>query len=732
MAEGNLVGKRLAGYEVLELIGEGGMGAVYRARQISLEREVALKVLAPHLAKNQEFVRRFEREAKSIARVNHPNILQVYDVGVVDDLHFIAMEFIRGHSLTDRLRQHGFLPWRECCEIIRQAALGLAAAARANIIHRDIKPDNLMITDDGIVKVSDFGLAKETTSQELTQTGDLLGTPAYMSPEQCDGAPLDCRTDIYSLGATFYRAVTGVLPFNAPTPVAMMYKHKHESLIPPRQYMPSLPAAVEAIICRMMAKKPEERCASHEEVVAALDAILRGETAAAPTDSEEQHTLRFISAAPAVAAATDEAAPAAALAPAAQRPSPAPELSVDELVALGDQYLREGRPVAACNFWERALQQRPNDEAIQKRLRAAKQDSTDACVRIGQNLLAQGKINALRAELHRILAVDPNNIDAREKLAVIEYLDRQKRDALLEIRKRLAAGEHEKALEIWLTLHPGLRDKALEPQMDNIQRRVIPAKRLAEEAEALARAGKLEDALVRWDEAIALDAGNERLKAGKQQVQHLQDKRESHLREGYNCLVQRRFQEAVAHLEEVLQITADQPQARRYLAEVYTELAEDQERRAEWEAAAGSWRKALDYSPGNRTAMARLENATRQRNALQENCERGRQALAAGAYLRAIRYWRRALHLQPQNKAALCGLEEGRSLFFWRRLMPLLFLILLAAVGYFGQQFYLFHQEIEAGHSAFQEAKRLTPRGFLQYAEAARRWQNASRQTVFG
>ncbi len=245
----DLLGKNLGGCEVTALLGKGAMGKVYQATQLSLQREVAIKILASHYANDEEFRIRFIREARSIAKVNHPNILQIYEVSEQNGINFMIMELINGQTMAEFLQKKGFIEWREASGFISQAAQGLQSGADVNIIHRDIKPDNLMVTNNGIIKVSDFGLAKECDS-ELTQTNTIMGTPAYMSPEQCDGEDLNTLTDVYSLGATLYRIVTGVLPFTAPTAVSTMYKHKHEAPVPPEKYMPSIPKKLSSLILK--------------------------------------------------------------------------------------------------------------------------------------------------------------------------------------------------------------------------------------------------------------------------------------------------------------------------------------------------------------------------------------------------------------------------------------------------------------------------------------------------
>jgi len=268
----DLVGQTLGGCELLERIGQGGMGVIYRARQISLDRVVAVKVLARRLSGDERFVERFQREAKAIAKVNHPNILAVYDVGEAKEVHYMIMEIIDGGSAGELLEKKGVLdPWVGA-DIARGAALGLECAQRAGIIHRDIKPDNLMLTSEFVVKVSDFGLAK-AIGGDLTQTETVMGTPAYMSPEQCDGLVLDGRCDIYALGGTFFRLITGRLPFEAETPMTMMYRHKHEPITPPHEIVPTIPPALSRIICRMMEKERDDRYQTMAEVVAAIDQV---------------------------------------------------------------------------------------------------------------------------------------------------------------------------------------------------------------------------------------------------------------------------------------------------------------------------------------------------------------------------------------------------------------------------------------------------------------------------
>ena len=287
MATDPLIGTTIGGCMILEVIGQGGMGVIYKARQKSLDRIVALKVLAPHLANDANFVGRFQREARAIARVNHPNILAVYDVGDDQNTNYMIMELIDGQSLAElQTDRRGALPFDEAANFIRQAAQGLEAAQASGIIHRDIKPENLMVTKKGIIKVSDFGLAKDADAT-TTSTDAVMGTPAFMSPEQCDGKKVDGRSDIYSLGGTFYRLITGRLPFEAETAMSMMYRHKHEALIPPHEVVPTLSPTVSEIIIKMMAKKREQRYQTMTEVIDAID--VAKQPVAKPQRAEPRH-----------------------------------------------------------------------------------------------------------------------------------------------------------------------------------------------------------------------------------------------------------------------------------------------------------------------------------------------------------------------------------------------------------------------------------------------------------
>jgi serine/threonine protein kinase len=281
----NLLGRTLRGCLIDRKLGEGGMGAVYHANQLSLDRSVAVKVLPVDLARNKNFIQRFEREAKSLARINHPNILQIYDFG--DDqalgLYFMIIEFVEGLDLGEVLNRRGLLGQIEVLDLLRQAVSGLEAAAEKGVIHRDIKPDNLMIGSNGLVKVSDFGLAKGYVAQVgVTAAGVRVGTPAFMSPEQCDGVEVDFRSDVYNLGATAFLCLTGRLPFDGETPFAIMLKHKTEAVPSLCAIDPTINPGVDALISRMLAKKPEARCTNLRELLEAIEDL---ESSLAGTDS---------------------------------------------------------------------------------------------------------------------------------------------------------------------------------------------------------------------------------------------------------------------------------------------------------------------------------------------------------------------------------------------------------------------------------------------------------------
>src|SRR4051812_28336994 len=256
-------GQLFAGYKILCELGRGGMGAVYQARQVSLQRLVALKILPPHLASDKDFVTRFQSEAVAAASLNHPNLVQVYAAGESEGIEFIAMEFVEGETIQQRLRRCGRLPLTEALDIAYHVATALDHAWQtAQLIHRDVKPDNIFLAQNGTVKLGDFGLAKilRDGSASVTVTGHVMGSPHFISPEQARGErDVDLRADIYSLGCTLHTMTTGRTVFEGPDFVSIMYKHVNDLPAPLHTLLPNCPTSVNRLLTRMIAKERDQR-----------------------------------------------------------------------------------------------------------------------------------------------------------------------------------------------------------------------------------------------------------------------------------------------------------------------------------------------------------------------------------------------------------------------------------------------------------------------------------------
>lgn len=274
--EPKVIGK----YQLRRVLGVGGMGVVYLAFDPMIEREVALKVLSPEIAQTPAALQRFLCEARSIGRLNHPHVVSIYEIGEWNGIYFLVMELLTGGSVADLAERTGPLPWREACRIVAQSARGLAAAHAAGMIHRDVKPANLMLNHCGDVKVVDFGLSKlqdseSKTVEAVTRAGQLLGTPHYMSPEQFDGVAVDTRTDIYALGATFFRLLTDRFPYqDCSSIIQLMKAHLTRPVPGASQFVRSVPAECDQIVARAMAKEPSERYANCSDLAAEIEALL--------------------------------------------------------------------------------------------------------------------------------------------------------------------------------------------------------------------------------------------------------------------------------------------------------------------------------------------------------------------------------------------------------------------------------------------------------------------------
>lgn len=270
--EGRLLGNR---YEILENIGNGGMATVYKAKCHVLNRYVAVKVLRDEFTTDGEFVKRFNTEAQSAASLTHPNIVSVYDVGSEGDIHYIVMELIKGKTLKEIINEDGALSWKWSVNVAIQIASALETAHKNNIIHRDIKPHNIIITEDGIAKVTDFGIAKAVSNSTITAFGTTIGSVHYFSPEHARGGYTDAKSDLYSLGVVLYEMVTGQVPFNADTPVSVALKHMQEIPKEPMELNPNLPKAVNDIIMKAMQKDTNLRYQNATEMLRDLSKALK-------------------------------------------------------------------------------------------------------------------------------------------------------------------------------------------------------------------------------------------------------------------------------------------------------------------------------------------------------------------------------------------------------------------------------------------------------------------------
>ena len=265
-------------YELQEKIGGGGMADVYKAMDLVLGRTVAVKILHEQFKSDEEFITKFQREAQAAARLSHPHIVNIYDVGQSEGDHYIVMEYVPGTTLKERIKQQGHLPVAEALQTAREIASALAHAHTHGLVHCDIKPHNILVMADGQVKVADFGIARAVTESTMTYSGNVVGSVHYFSPEQARGTMITPKSDVYSLGVVLYEMLTGQLPFTGETPVSIAMKHLQEEPVPVRQIDPAIPPVVEAIVSRAMSKDPAMRPDSNELVhdIEQAEQMLRG------------------------------------------------------------------------------------------------------------------------------------------------------------------------------------------------------------------------------------------------------------------------------------------------------------------------------------------------------------------------------------------------------------------------------------------------------------------------
>lgn len=313
--QGLVVGR----YIILDRVGSGSMGRVYRAHHVMMDRVVALKIIAPEISSNERVVARFQREMKLVGRLDHPNVVRAFDADQINRVLYIVMEYVAGMSLGERLKKHGPIPAAEMIDYAAQAALGLAHAHEQGIVHRDIKPSNILLNEDRRIKILDLGLGvlmeADASATFATADGIAVGTVDYMSPEQACGREVDGRSDLYGLGCSMYHLMTGKLPFPGESPIERLGKRIGGRHTPITEYLPDMPASFVRVLDKLLAHKPHERYATAGEAAAALQSLIRPKTRPAPAAATPGSASAASPAARETAAAVESKAPPAPAAP---------------------------------------------------------------------------------------------------------------------------------------------------------------------------------------------------------------------------------------------------------------------------------------------------------------------------------------------------------------------------------------------------------------------------------
>ncbi|HEY3321607.1 MAG TPA: protein kinase [Planctomycetota bacterium] len=763
MSSDPLIGTTVGGCEILEVIGQGGMGVIYKSRQKSLDRVVALKVLARHLATDINFVARFQKEARAIAKVNHPNILAVYDVGDDNTINYMIMELIDGQSLAEtQAQRRGALPWDEATDYILQAGRGLEAAQAAGIIHRDIKPENLLATKKNVIKVSDFGLAKEADSSTGNTSVDaVMGTPAFMSPEQCDGKKVDCRSDIYSLGGTYYRLVTGRLPFEAETAMSMMYRHKHEALIPPHEIVHSIPQAVSAVIVKMMAKKREQRYQTMTEVINAVEAARKSGPPAAAASAPAPAPAGSPSAPPPAqnmipvpqsfgivppgamgappageAMLGDE--PEAGMRRTSSRRMPAQpgagvpfipaadsssNLSLptgimglsptgmgvpDEAytaVSRGDEMMGRGDRLAALKQYRVALKGGTLDQATRSRVDGELRKEMDTRRAATESLLKRGLLVEASRECRVLADLDPSDEMAKTMLKDLETKLAEKRTAINDIRTAIAASQFEKAIRTWETMPPEMRDENVGKQIEQLRGIVVPALKLAEQGEKLVQQGRLEEGLSSFEDALKINPACEPARMGLQSTDQKVQRIEYMLKEGFQCMLEQNYDKAVNTWKPILEMRPGHPQAVKSIVDAYMAHAQNLRAHGDLEGALDAYKGATEIDPQNKTVRRSLEELINLNDKEQALMDRAQDAAAHHRFGEAMGYWKEVLRVNPTSRKAqqqIQALGKQRSSVL---LKILLVLVVLGSAGWAGYQAFKEKTALSSAEALMKEKK---------------------------
>lgn len=326
-----MIGRRVGGrYQILSRLGEGGMAIVYKAKDLILDRFVAVKILRPELAGDEEFVRRFHREAESVASLSHPNIVAIYDIGEEEDCYYIVMEYVHAMTLKEFIKDYSPISISESVDIMKQVARAIAHAHARGIVHRDIKPHNILIDEEEHVKVTDFGIALAISDSTITYTHSIIGSAHYLSPEQARGGKATVKSDIYAFGIVMFELLTGRLPFPGTSPVSVALKHLSEPMPLPSDFRPEIPQSLENIIIRALAKRPQDRYESmtdlYEDLETSLNPDRAGESrlilAADQADDPDDDDEKTIKMAPVVAGRSEDTI-------AAEQPPAAPDPEKD-------------------------------------------------------------------------------------------------------------------------------------------------------------------------------------------------------------------------------------------------------------------------------------------------------------------------------------------------------------------------------------------------------------------